>query len=221
MQSTVHTEFRDVKETCARLQQHIAMEVKRRAEGDKGLQQLVEARAKEITEEVNRKVQDRLLQLHRTVDVLTKRVEKLSNELALEREKNVRLTQELKFQSTQGISDVRHALEQERSQRLEKEALLGKKLTEDAFRIQERQDVERHAREAMVAALREELQKVATTRAKHDERLLLQLHEDVASLRAAVKGEQGERERGEEHLAATMNEVVKQVHEGLQALAGA
>jgi hypothetical protein len=211
--------WKEVKENSARLQQHIALEVRRRAEGQKALQQLVDARAKEIAQVVEQKVTERMIALHKTIDGLTKRVDVLGRELAVEREKNVRLTQELKFQATQGLSEVKNALEQERAQRVEKEAMLGRKLSEDVFRLQERLDVERHARDTMVATVREELAGVAKQRHKADAQLVQGLLEDIKATKAQLAAERNEREQGEEHLAAALNDVVRQVKAGLAAMA--
>ena len=214
-------EWRDVKEQAARLQQHITLEVRRRTEADAGLQQAMDVRARDIRESLEQKAAARLMDVHKAVDLLTKRVDTLGAELAQEREKNVRLTQELKFQSTQGVQDVKSALGHERAQRLEKEQLLGKKLTEDVFRLQERLDVERHAREQMVGEVRSDLGRAARKREKSDVRLLLQLQDDVRAMAGALEAERDQRERGEEQLAATMDDMVGQVNQGLQALAAA
>ena len=209
----------EIRENSGRLQQHIALEVRRRAEGQKALQQLVEARAKELAQGIERQVQERMLALHRNVDGLTKRVDVLNKELAVEREKNVRLTQELKFQATQGLSEVKTALERERSQRTEKESLLTRKLSEDVFRLQERLDVEHHAREAMVAGVREEIGAVAKQRHKSDEALVQRLLEDIHTVRQQMGIEREEREKGEEHLATALNEVVQQVRSSIASVA--
>lgn len=218
-QSDAHLAWKDVKDSAHRLQQHVALEVRRRTEGQKALQQLVDARAAELSRQLEQKTQERMLDLHKNVDLLTKRVDVLQKELAAEREKNVRLTQEMKFQATQGMQDVKGALDHERAQRQEKEALLAKKLSEDVFRLQERLDVERHARDAMVAAVKDDLVAATKSRHKSDERLLQELLEDVKGLKAALAEEHEERERSEEHLAAAMNDIVTQVHSGLQSLA--
>lgn len=204
---------------AARIEQHLALEVKRRAEADKALHQLIEARAKEMTEVIERKANEKLIKMHHAVDSLTKQVDSLEKELAAEREKNVRLTQELRFHATQGLEDVKKAVEHERAQRQEKEALMAKKLAEDIFRLQERLDVERHARESMLTAVREEMGRVGNSREKTEEKFLARIRQELAQLKTAVFAEQDAREKGEEQLAATMDEVVQQVHAGLRALA--
>ena len=209
----------EMKDSAIRIEQHLALEVKRRAEADQKLQVLIDARAKELAQQLEKKVTDKMVQMHHAVDTLTKRVGQLNAELALEREKNVRLTQELRYHASQGLQDVRQAVEQERVQRCEKEALIVKKLGEDVFRLQERLDVERHAREVMLVAVKEDMGKVGKSREKSDERFVRKLREDITALKQQLKAEEESRERGEEHLAQAMEEVVQQVHSGLRALA--
>jgi hypothetical protein len=209
--------WREVTETSVRLQQHVALEVRRRAEGQKALQQLVDARAKELANDLEKKVQERMISLHRNVDVLVRRVDVLNKELAVEREKNVRLTQELKYQASQGLTEVKASIEQERTQRVEKEAMLTRKLSEDVFRLQERLDVERHARDEMVAAVRGELAAASRQRHSADEQIVQKLLDDIKAVKLGIERE--EREKGEEHLAAALNDVVRQVQSSLAALA--
>jgi hypothetical protein len=210
----------EMKDAAIRLEQHLALEVKRRAEGDAKLQTLVDARAREITATLEKKVTERLLAMHHQVDTLTKRVGQLNADLALEREKNVRLTQELRYHAAQGLGDIKQAVEQERVQRQEKEGLLSKKLSEDVFRLQERIDVERHAREMMLTAVKEEMGQVKKHREKGDERFIRKLNEDIAALKKQLTAEEETRKRGEEHLAKAMEEIVEQLHNGLRVLSG-
>lgn len=218
MLSVPDDRWREVREHVVKMEQHLALEVRRRAEADRDTQLLLEARCQEITEALERKVADRLAHSHHAVDALTKKVDKLTTELALEREKNIRLTQELRQQSQQGLADVKAVVEQERKQRSEREILLKKKLQEDTFRLQERIDVERHAREVMTAALQEDIGKAAQVRHKADEKLLAQLREDILSLGARVRQEHDLLERAEETLASNLNDVVEQVSLALRAL---
>ena len=211
----------ELKDASIRIEQHLALEVKRRAEADAKLQQLIDVRAKEMAQGLEKRVTDRMVQMHQAVDGLTKRVGQLNRELAVEREKNVRLTQELKYHAGQGLSDIRATVEQEKLQRMEKEQLLAKKLGEDVFRMQERLDVERHAREVMLTAVKEDMSKFSGTREKSDERFVRKLREDIIKLREQLQAEEETRAQGEEQLAQAMEDIVAQVHGSLKALSQA
>jgi hypothetical protein len=201
-----------------KIEQLLTNEVRRRTEGDKIIQHHVDAKVKEAVAMIEKKFAEKFVQMHLAVDNATKQLEKLQQELAIEREKNVRLTQEMKYFATKGVQDVQDAVTQEKNHRLEEECLLQKKLSEDVMRLQERLDVEKHAREQMVKAAREEISKAAKMRDKSDERALARLTDDLQRLKASFSLEVEQREKGEEQLAAAMEDVVSQVQLGLKGL---
>jgi hypothetical protein len=201
-----------------KIHQLLANEVRRRTEGDKMLQNHIDTKIKEAVAIIEKKFAEKFVQMHVAVDSATKKLEKLQNELAVEREKNVRLTQEMKYFATKGVQDVQDAVTQEKHHRLEEECLLQKKLSEDVGRLQERIDVEKHAREAMLKEAREEIGRASKHRDKSDERVMARLTEDLRTLRANFAAETEKRQRGEEQLAAAMEEIVSQVQLGLSGL---
>lgn len=210
--------WRQVKESTLKVEQHLALEVRRRMEGHRDLLQTLDARCQTMVIALEKKVADRLAQAHHVVDMLTKKVDTLSSELAIEREKNVRLTQELRVHAQQGLSDVKHALDQETKQRLERETLLSRKLQEDIFRLEERIDVEHHTRDAMTLALRQDIDRASKERAKADERLLQQLRTDLATLKSKLLEEAVERQRTQDELTVALSSVVDQVKGTLRGL---
>jgi hypothetical protein len=60
---------------------------------------------------------------------------------------------------------------------------------------------------------------VAKQRHKADAQLVQGLLEDIKATKAQLAAERNEREQGEEHLAAALNDVVRQVKAGLAAMA--
>ena len=207
----------EMRELTTKIERHLALEVKRRTESDKVLQAMLDHRIKEVSESMERKVNDKLVLMQHNVDILTKKLERVTSELASERDKTGRLTQELRTQYLAGLQEMKQGVEMEKAQRMEKEALLLKRLTEDVHRLQERLDVERHTREAAFKTAREEGGKksVAPTD-KVDERFKAHVLDDIECLKTALRLEAETRERGEESLASTMDELVRQVHAGLR-----
>ena len=216
--SSIDEKFAFYQLQAQKIEQLLTNEVRRRTEGDKLIQQHIEARAREMVQAVEKKFSEKLIHMHVSVDGVTKQLEKLQHELAVEREKNVRLTQEVKYFATKGVEDIRDAMTQEKNHRIEKEGLLQKKLSEELVRLQERLDVEKHARETMVKAARDEIARAGKQREKSDERVLTRMREDLQILKANYAAEVETREKGEEQLAAAMEDLVSQVQLGLNGL---
>eukprot|EP00759_Apiculatamorpha_spiralis_P041229 PhF_6_TR39839/c0_g1_i1/m.59240 len=208
----------EVRELATKIERHLALEVKRRTESDKALQAMLEMRVKEVSDFMERKMADKLNLMQQNVDILTKKLEKVTSELASEREKTGRLTQELRSQYLQGLQEMKQGVEVEKIQRMEKEALLLKRLTEDVHRLQERLDVERHTREQAIKHIKETDPRMGRTGDKSDERFRAHLLDDIECLKTALRLESDARERSEETLASTMDEVVRQVHAGLRLI---
>lgn len=205
-----------MRQHATKIEEHLGVEATARLDGDRKLKAIIEHRVREAMSNIEKKAAERITEVHMQLDQLTKKLEKVQNELALEREKNVRLTQELKYQATQGLADVRDQVGQVRGFCQSSQGALTKKMDDDLFRLQERLDVERHARENIVRNIREEIAVAAKQREKQDDRILQKLKDDITSVEVLLKRESEIREKGEEQLAATMEEVVAQIQLGLR-----
>lgn len=205
-----------LKQHAIKIEEHLAVEATTRQEMDRRLKLLVDQKIREELVRLEKKAGDRIAELHNHVETLSRRTETLQAELTTEREKNVRLTQELKFHVAHGVADVREHVNQVRSVSQASQSILAKNLAENILRLQEKLDVERHSRESVLVAVREEMHHAARSRDKTDDRALQKLRDDVVALEVQLKRERETRERGEEQLAATMEEVVAQIQLGLR-----
>ena len=70
----------------------------------------------------------------------------------------------------------------------------------------------------MVKAARDEIARAGKQREKSDERVLTRMREDLQILKANYAAEVETREKGEEQLAAAMEDLVSQVQLGLNGL---
>lgn len=196
----------------------MALEVQQRLDSDTALSTLLDHRVKELSSTAEKFCNERVIQLHVAVDQMTKRVESLSLELSVEREKNVRLAKELQRHSQQGFDELKSSIERDKAMREDRESQLNSKLNEATFKLKERLDVERHAREQLLQHVHEEIRKIAKRREKDDGRILNQLKSDLIQLQGQLKRETEVREVGEEQLAIAMEDVVSRVKLGLKAL---
>lgn len=205
-----------MKQHTIKIEEHLAVEGITRQEADRKLKGLVDQRVKDLLHTLEKKATDRIAELHVQLSGLTKKVETLQGELASEREKNTRLTQELKYHATHGFADVRDNVAQVRHMCQSSQALLAKTLTENLFRLQERLDVERHARESMLRGVTEEIAQTAKQREKFDDRVLQKIRDDVSAVESMLRIEKDTREKTEEQLAVALEDVVTQVQLGLR-----
>jgi hypothetical protein len=205
-----------LKQHAIKIEEHLAVEAAARQEMDRKLKSLVDQKVREELIRLEKKASDRIAELHHHVETLARRSEALQVELTTERDKNVRLTQELKFHVAHGVADVREHVTQVRTVCQASQSILAKNLSENVLRLQEKLDVERHARESVLAAVREEMHHASRSRDKTDDRALQKLRDDVSALEVHLRRERETRERGEEQLAATMEEVVAQIQLGLR-----
>lgn len=204
-----------MKQHAIKIEEHLAVEASARQEMDRKLKSLMDQRIRDAVTLLEKKASERIAELHHHVESLTRRTENLQAELATEREKNVRLTQELKYQVTHGMSEVKEHVNQVRSVSQSSQSILAKNLAENILRLQEKLDVERHTRESVLQAVREEMH-ATKNRDKIEDRALQRLRDDISALEVQLKRERETREKGEEQLAATMEEVVSQIQLGLR-----
>eukprot|EP00759_Apiculatamorpha_spiralis_P004909 PhF_6_TR12955/c0_g1_i2/m.20454 len=208
----------EMKEVTSKIEQHLALEVKARTESDKALENMMEHKLKTLVETVDRKCNDRLVVLQHNIDIISKKLDRVVTEVAEERDKTTALTMELRSQYHSGLQEIRQGVEHEKSQRLEKEAAMVKKLTEDVLRLQESMDFERKTRDTSLQNCFEELQRIThavTPEGRIQEKFYARVADDILSLKAGIRRATELREQGAESLTAAMELLVQEVQVGL------
>eukprot|EP01012_Entosiphon_sulcatum_P057390 TRINITY_DN81146_c0_g1_i1.p1 TRINITY_DN81146_c0_g1~~TRINITY_DN81146_c0_g1_i1.p1 ORF type:complete len:292 (+),score=82.32 TRINITY_DN81146_c0_g1_i1:132-1007(+) len=210
--------LQEVRELAIKIEKHLTLEIKRRSEADKILQSQFEQKLKEIAENVDRAHSDKMLQMQVNIDILTKKMLSLERELGEERERTARLAAELRHAATTSTSDLKAALEQEKVSRVEKEAQILRKISEDVYKVQERADIERASREAGLEKVREEFAKALKQRDQFEEKFRAKTLEEIDALKQSLRVETEMRESGEEQLAHSVDGIVQQLHDTLKQL---
>ena len=208
----------EMRELTQKVEKHLALEVKRRSESDKVLQNMFEGKMREQAEALERGFNERMTQTKHNVDILTKKIVSLEKDLVAEREKNGQLLQKVSYESQQAVQNLKNSLEQDKVQRMEKDAQLLRKSAEDVYRLQERMDVEKQARDLGFEGLRDAIGKLSMDKDKHDEKFRSLVLGDIEQLKAAVRFEHDEREQSEEQLVKTMDQIVNQVQDALRVV---
>eukprot|EP01059_Diplonema_ambulator_P015991 TRINITY_DN2722_c0_g1_i1.p1 TRINITY_DN2722_c0_g1~~TRINITY_DN2722_c0_g1_i1.p1 ORF type:complete len:283 (+),score=152.72 TRINITY_DN2722_c0_g1_i1:32-850(+) len=208
----------EMRELTNKVEKHLALEVKRRAESDKVLQNMFEGRMKEMQAAMDKKFTEKFTQMQLNVDILTKKLVSLEKELVAEREKNAQLIQKLNYEQQQSVQTLKNTLEQDKVQRMEKEAQVLRKSAEDTNKIQNMLAVEKQARDVGFEGLREAIAKLSQDKDKHDEKFKSLVLADIEQLKAVVRMEHDEREQSEEQLVATMDQIVQKVEDALRVI---
>eukprot|EP00756_Hemistasia_phaeocysticola_P057674 Hpha_TRINITY_DN3427_c0_g1::TRINITY_DN3427_c0_g1_i1::g.32661::m.32661 len=208
----------EVRELSSKIDKHLSLEVKRRAEGDKALQEMFEARLIEVQGSIERSLTERNSQMQLNIDIITRKMVSLEAELAQERDTNRQLLEKLSQSVNQEVKNIRSTLDHEKVLRMEKEAQLLRKSAEDVYQLQEKLNAEKSAREVGLNGLRDAIAKFSKERTKEDEKFKSGVVSDVQQLKAAVRCEHDERKESEEQMVNTIDQVVKQVNEALQVV---
>eukprot|EP01027_Heterolobosea_sp_BB2_P005264 GEZU01008073.1.p1 GENE.GEZU01008073.1~~GEZU01008073.1.p1 ORF type:complete len:182 (+),score=66.52 GEZU01008073.1:159-704(+) len=177
---------------------------------------MFESQLSQMQEAIDKRVGERFSQMQISIDILTKRIVQLEKELADEKDKNAKLNHELRTTVAQHVSDLQAAIETERVSRLEKEAQLLKKMSEDLFRMSERIENEKSVREHSQAALREEFDKLTRGREKNDEKFKAMVLEEIDILKAGLRLESENRATSEEQMVQTIDQIVSELQESLR-----
>lgn len=206
-------DMQGLRDSIGRLENHLMADMKRRVESHAALQRTVELRVREISENAERRGQDRMVKLHHTLDSLTQRVSKLEDALSIEREKNARLVQELKYHAARGLQDVRQQLEVERNARSERVAAASRNFSQDLFRVEEHIAVAKRAREGLGEEVRDAITRAQDLRVENEDKMLQSIMNDVRILKNKLEGECREREAGEEQLAGAMADLAQHLQD--------
>eukprot|EP01065_Artemidia_motanka_P032745 TRINITY_DN39730_c0_g1_i1.p1 TRINITY_DN39730_c0_g1~~TRINITY_DN39730_c0_g1_i1.p1 ORF type:complete len:283 (+),score=117.31 TRINITY_DN39730_c0_g1_i1:59-850(+) len=208
----------EVRELAGKIDKHLSLEVKRRAESDKALQELFESRMVELQATTDRTLSERLTQMQLNVDILTRKMVSLEAELAQERDTNRQLLDKLNQTVAQEVKNIRSTLDHEKVLRMEKEAQLLRKSAEDVYQLQERLNSEKSAREIGLTGVREAIARLTKMQGKEDEKFKTSVLSDIDQLKNAVNFEHEERKEAEEQMVQAMDQIVKQVHDSLQVV---
>jgi len=208
----------EVRDLALKVERHLALEIKRRTEADKALQQHVDKKMTEIQAKMEKASAERMHRMQEAVDVITKTIGDVRKELQEEHERTSKLALELRHQAEHSVSDLKAALEQEKVSRLEKEAQLQLKLAQDIMKTQENLEHEHKEREASVLQTRTEFMDIIKDRDKSDEHFRLKVMEDLSCLKTAIQVETETRESVEEHITQTIATVTEQIQTSLHTV---
>eukprot|EP00698_Gefionella_okellyi_P005846 TRINITY_DN15281_c0_g1_i1.p1 TRINITY_DN15281_c0_g1~~TRINITY_DN15281_c0_g1_i1.p1 ORF type:complete len:296 (+),score=73.29 TRINITY_DN15281_c0_g1_i1:33-890(+) len=191
-------------------------EAKKRQEQMRALQTLFDSRISAAVESLQTQITAITSPYTVAIERLTNRVESMERTVA---EQQVRVTTEL-AQSTQGIgkqfSDLHSAISEERTTRVDREAMVLKKISDESYKLQERVNQERVNRESALTQLSSEFTVSASARKKSDERFQSKILDDITQFKQTLAEERAAREQAEAHLLAAIEDVVHNLQGAVQ-----
>lgn len=208
----------ELREMAIKSDKNLALEIKRRSEADKVLQELFENSLAELRDSFERKLHERTQFLQSQVDGLQKRCAQLEKELSDEREAKNRAVEETGNLLMREINMLQSALDAEKVSRLEKEAQLVKKEADDTYKLNGLIESERLTRDQTIQTLREEIEKSNRVRDANSDRFQARCVEEIESVKVGLRMETESREASEEEIVRTMKDVIGELREGLHIL---
>ena len=158
-------------------------EVKRRKEADRLLSEKVSADLKAMEEGIAAHMREMHLGLKASMDALSRSFAELHGGLREEREQRRVDVEHLAQSVVAKVDECQAGIDDERVNRLDREAQTLKRVGEDIFRLQEKVDTERGVREASVAQLSSELTAVTRRKDTHDDKFQTIVLTEIAALR--------------------------------------
>eukprot|EP00996_Jenningsia_fusiforme_P002244 NODE_3080_length_1054_cov_34.908458_g2828_i0.p1 GENE.NODE_3080_length_1054_cov_34.908458_g2828_i0~~NODE_3080_length_1054_cov_34.908458_g2828_i0.p1 ORF type:complete len:265 (-),score=80.07 NODE_3080_length_1054_cov_34.908458_g2828_i0:144-938(-) len=209
----------ELRESVHKVEGHLNLETKRRTEADKSLQAFFEQKLVDVGAQLEKMYAVKVDHMQRTIDALSKKVAVLQGDLLAEREVTLKLAAELRHAATASVADVKLALEQEKATRIEREAQLMKKLGEDHRQARQLIEQEAAARAEADLAIRTSTEESFLKVDKDAKRFQAKVLDDIDCMKSSIAIETVEREKGEEQLVHSLDQVMAEVHTSLQVLA--
>jgi hypothetical protein len=207
-----------IRDSVVHLDKVLQVETKRRQESVKTLQMMLEQHTTQLQNRLQDELRESNEQLVRTIEALGVRVTDLEKQLTEERETRQRESEDASQGLTRQISQVQAAVENEKVARLEREAAILKRIGDDTFRLTEKIDGERIAREGATTSLRDEVETLDRQRQRLAERAQNQILEEIGQLRERIDVEITQREASEAQMCTTLDDIVSQVQSGITTI---
>jgi Skp family chaperone for outer membrane proteins len=199
-----------------KLELDLETEIRRRQESDRLLQEKVSTDLKAMEQGIAAHVREMQQGLKASIDALTRSFAELHQGLREEREQRRVDVEHLAQSVVAKVDECQTSIDDERVERLEREANTLKRVGEDIFKLQEKVDVERAAREGGVNALREQLEGITRRADTHDDKFQTIALTEIASLKSALNAEKEERVAEDEQIVHAINDYTRALQDGLR-----
>jgi|TARA_B110000003_G_C16516433_1_gene483202 hypothetical protein len=207
-----------LKVEMGQIEKTLNSEVKRRVEMNKSLQAWCEVQIFDFHSKLEARVLEKVEVLQAQADALVSRIAKLEGDFSIEKERIPREIEERGKILTLQLETFQKMFEKERQSRLEREAVLSKRLTDHEHEVGEQFVVERSAREQKIMVLRDKIESSTRSRNKADERFQKVIKEEYSVLKNQILNESKIREREDDEVVETLTAYTKKLQSSLHII---
>mmetsp|Transcript_41166 Transcript_41166/g.74378 ORF Transcript_41166/g.74378 Transcript_41166/m.74378 type:complete len:261 (-) Transcript_41166:325-1107(-) len=206
----------NVKDTIAKLEKTLNVEIKRRVEANKALQGMFESQMATVQEKLESTCLDRFEQLHASIDAINDRMANVERDFAQSREKYLGDIQEKNAIVAKDVLSLQKDFQNELSERQERESLTLAKLQDADNKAQDSL-----AKESEVLATRhreilESLTDSKSVREENDKRFQDYIIEEVAALKNGLVVESQSREKADDDIVVALNHYTQTLQQALR-----
>ena len=191
-------------------------EIKRRTDADQLMQSSIQTEMKAVQDKVMLQVREHNLALKASIDALSRSFAELHGALREEKESRLKDMEQLAITVASKVEEVQGSVDDERVNRLEREAQTLKRIGDDVFKCQEKIDVQRRDMDAHVQSLQAEVQSVTGAKNSAEDRFQAVVQNELNALKAAVAAEREERQSEDEQIVHAINDYTRALQDGLR-----
>ncbi|EEH57742.1 uncharacterized protein MICPUCDRAFT_16280 [Micromonas pusilla CCMP1545] len=197
-----------------RLELELENETKRRADADEETRRAIERELKNFERAAETRVQDALAGVKSTLDTLASSLAELHAGLREEREQRRVDVEHLASSVVAKVDECASAVDDERVDRLRREAATLRRVGEDVLRLQEKVDGERSVREAALADVSSAVAELRRAKRGDEDAFHVVALGEIAA--AAINAEKEERVAEDESIVRAINEYTRALQDGLR-----
>ena len=208
-----------LREGIVKLEKNLNAEVKRRQEQDKALQTMFDSRMAALESKVDSQFKELNQAMMAGIEVLTRRMGLVERELAQEKEQRPKEMENSTNELVQHVEILQNAFELEKVGRLETEASMVKRHTEEMNELRSLVAQEKEARAAVVQDLKKTFDIVAVEKQKTDEDFQRSVTHELSNLKQAIQVEGEIRESSEGQIVKAIGDLVVRMQDGMHVMA--
>lgn len=208
----------ELKVNMNRLDNELQAEIKRRTEMNKSTQTWFEAELSTINKTFNSALEERSSITANRLDMLMNRITKLNKDFDDEKASILRYIDERGMELTRMLNEFKDEFETDRRQRLEREAVMIKQLTDHEHEVSEKFESQIQSRESRYATVRAILEDNIKLRDKAEERFQSYFEKEIHTLHNDVRTASEIREREDDEIVEALNRYTVKLQNSLKII---
>ncbi len=209
-----------IEKEILKVEKSIHHEAKRRVDAGKSIQRVVEEQLEEMQLRFKRELHDAYSPLQAQIDALVERVESCEAAIALERNSRDAEIEKANTEVRATFEEHSKQFEIEKLARMQREAITLKRVGDEVFRMEQKVNAERLAREAAIVLMKDDFYAALRARVKSDEAFKADVAHKMSIVERDLEGETRQRLATEERLSKSVSEYAVSMRAGIEAVHG-